>query len=63
MPKSLKFKGWLAENKIKQADVAKILAITPELTNAKINGREDFTLAQVRKLCEYYKLSADDFFV
>lgn len=63
MPKVLKFKGWLVENNIKQAEIASVLGISRELTNAKINGREDFTLAQVKTLCEHYKLSADIFFV
>lgn len=63
MPKVLKFKAWLVENNIKQAEIASVLGISRELTNAKINGREDFTLAQVKTLCEHYKLSADIFFV
>ena len=63
VPKVLKFKAWLVENNIKQAEIASVLGISRELTNAKINGREDFTLAQVKTLCEHYKLSADIFFV
>lgn len=63
MPKVLKFKAWLVENKIRQAEVASILGISRELTNAKINGRVEFTLAQVKTLCEHYGLSADIFFV
>lgn len=63
MPKVLKFKAWLVENNIKQAEIASVLGISRELTNAKINGREEFTLAQVKTLCEHYKLSADIFFV
>lgn len=59
----MKFKAWLVENKIKQTEVAELLGITRELLNAKINGHKDFTLAQVKRLCEYYKISADDFFV
>ena len=63
MPKVLKFKAWLVENNIKQAEIASVLGISRELTNAKINGREEFTLAQVKTLCEHYKISADIFFV
>lgn len=59
----MKFKAWLVENKIKQAEVAKVLGITRELVNAKLNGHGNFTLAQVKRLCDYYKISADDFFV
>ena len=63
MPKVLKFKAWLVENKISQSEVASVLGISRELTNAKINGREEFTLSQVKTLCEHYGLSADLFFV
>ena len=63
VPKVLKFKAWLVENNIKQAEIASVLGISRELTNAKINGREEFTLAQVKTLCERYKISADIFFV
>lgn len=63
MEKLLKFKAWLVENQISQAEVAKVLGITRPLTNAKLNGREDFTLSQVKTLCEHYGISADDFFV
>ena len=59
----MKFKAWLTEHKIRQEEVAKVLGISRELVNAKLNGRQDFTLAQVKRLCEYYKISADDFFV
>ena len=59
----LKFKGWLVEHKIKQADLAELLGITSENVNAKLNGRQEFTLSQVKKICETYGISADDFFV
>lgn len=59
----LKFKGWLVEHQIKQADLAELLGITSENVNAKLNGRQEFTLSQVKKICETYGISADDFFV
>lgn len=59
----LKFKGWLVEHQIKQADLAKLLEITVESVNAKVNGRQEFTLSQVKKMCETYGISADDFFL
>ena len=59
----MKFKAWLIEHKIRQEEVARVLGISRELVNAKLNGRQEFTLTQVRRLCEYYKISADDFFV
>lgn len=59
----LKFKGWLVEHQIKQSDLAELLGITVESVNAKVNGRQEFTLSQVKKMCETYGISADDFFV
>ena len=58
---NLKFKAWLVENKIQQAEVAEILKITPENVNAKLNGRLPFTFEQVQTLCRHYKISADDY--
>lgn len=59
----LKFKGWLVEHQIKQSDLADLLGIAAENVNAKLNGRQEFTLSQVKKICETYGISADDFFV
>ncbi len=59
----LKFKGWMVEHQIKQADLAELLGVTVESVNAKVNGRQEFTLSQVKKICEAYSISADDFFV
>lgn len=59
----LKFKAWLVENNIKQKDVADLLEISIENLNAKVNGKQNFTLAQVKKICETYNISADLFFI
>lgn len=56
-----RFKAWLVENGIKQSEVAEVLGITPQLCNAKVNGKQPFTLAQVKKLCQQYKISANFF--
>lgn len=61
--KTLKFKAWLVEHNIRQGEVADLLNITFESANAKINGRQDFTLPQVKTLCVHYGLSADEFFI
>ena len=63
MQKLLKFKAWLVENNISQEEIAGVLGISRTLTNAKINGRKDFTLSQVKTLCKHYGISADNFFV
>ena len=61
--KKLKFKAWLVERGIKQTEVAKLLNISFEAANAKINGRQDFTLPQVKTLCLHYGISADEYFI
>lgn len=59
----LRFKGYLAENKIKQSEIAEILNITVQSVNRKLNEKEPFTLEQVKTLCNHFKISADVYFV
>lgn len=59
----LKFKGYCAEHNIKQSEVAEILDISVQQVNRKINGKEAFTLEQVKILCKHYEISADEYFV
>ena len=59
----LKFKGFCAERKIKQRDIAKLLDITVQNVNKKMNGKEPFTLEQVKTLCKHFSISADEYFV
>ena len=59
----LKFKGYCAENKIKQTEIADLLGIKPESVNRKLNGKEPFTFEQVKKICNRYKISADVYFI
>jgi transcriptional regulator with XRE-family HTH domain len=59
----LRFKGYCAENKVKQSEIAEILNITVQSANRKLNGKEPFTLEQVKTLCEHYSISADEYFV
>ena len=59
----LKFKGYCAENRIKQAELAKLLGCSLQSINNKINGRQDFTLAEVKILCSHYGISADTYFL
>lgn len=60
--KNLKFKGFMAENGIKQAEIAELLGVDISNANLKINGKQDWTLAQVRAICEKYKISANEYF-
>lgn len=59
----LKFKGYCAERGIKQAEIAETLGIDISNVNLKLNGKQDFTLSQVKTLCEKYEISADEYFV
>ena len=59
----LKFKGYCAENRIKQLEIAEILGISVQNVNRKMNGKEPFTFEQVKKLCKHFNISADEYFV
>lgn len=59
--KNLKFKAWLVEHEIKQAEVAELLNIDISNANQKINGNQPFTLEQVKLICQKYSISADIF--
>lgn len=59
----LKFKGYCAENKIKQTEIADLLKITVQSVNRKLNGNEPFTLEQVKIICKHFEISADEYFV
>lgn len=59
----LKFKGYCAERGIKQSEIARVLNISVSNVNMKLNGKQPFTIAQVKKLCEHYRISADEYFI
>lgn len=60
----LKLKGFLVENQIKSQDVAKLLGLTDTSFSKKINRNgQDFNAAEIRKMCEEYKLDANVFFL
>lgn len=58
---SLKFKAWLAENRIKQKEIMELLDLSRTSIDKKVNGKEDFTLPQIRTICDKYGISADIF--
>lgn len=60
---TLKFKGYCAENGIKQADIAELLGITVSNVNEKMNDKQPFTLEQVKILCKKFQISADEYFI
>ena len=55
------FKAYMLAHNIRQKEVADLLGISITSVNQKLNGRQDFSLAQVRVLCETYGVSADIF--
>lgn len=59
----MSFKGWMADNGVKQKEIAELLGISITATNAKVNQRQDFTLEQIKKICAHYGISADIFLV
>ena len=58
---ALEFKAWLAAHKVKQKELAELLDLSPYSVYKKVNGKEDFTLPQIRTICEKYGISADIF--
>lgn len=64
MVKYLKFKQFLIENNIKRKDIAKLLGISLTLTSSKLNtNKDDFTLKQIRTLCNKYDLDSNVYFI
>lgn len=59
----LKFKGYCAEHNIRQKEISEVLGITIANVNEKINGKQPFTLDQIRILCKTYSISADEYFI
>lgn len=56
-----KFKGFLTERGLTYRDVGDLLGITPTSVGAKINGRSDFLLSEVKKIKMEYKPERDIF--
>lgn len=61
MEQILSFKGWLVQNHITQIELAKLLGISVQSVNNKVNNRKPFTMAQVTKICSTYGISANIF--
>lgn len=64
MVKYVKFKQFLVENNIKRKDIAKLLGISLTLISSKLNtNKDDFTLKQIRTLCNKYNLDSNIYFI
>lgn len=59
----LKFKGYCAENNIKQTELADLLGLSVQTVNAKLNGKRDFTLSEVKAICLHYGINANIYFL
>ena len=51
-----KLKGKMTEKHISQKKLSKMLGITVQSLNAKLNGRTQFTLEEVVRITEYLKI-------
>jgi predicted transcriptional regulator len=59
-----KFKAFLVEKGIKQSEVAELLGKSTFAFNQKVNGTGgDFTMTEVKLICQNYEISADGFFL
>lgn len=61
MDNMLGFKGWMAENHVTQTELAKLLGLSVQSAHLKVNGKVPFTISQIAKICDTYKISADIF--
>ena len=57
----LKFKAWMVQNRISQSALAELLNLSLQSVNKKVNGKEDFSLKQIKVICDTYGISADIF--
>jgi len=59
-----KLKGYLAENGIKQKDLALMIKMSEVSFSQKINrAGSTFSLDEVKAICDVLNISADDFFL
>lgn len=63
MGEQMSFKAWLVQHKVPQREIANLLGVSLAIVNAKLNGRSDFTLSQIKTICNKYNLSADIFLI
>ena len=61
MQQTLNFKGWMAANRVKISDIAALLGVSYQSAYMKVNGKGNFTLSQISKICQRYNISADIF--
>ena len=58
-----KFKGYLAENNIKQKDVAVLINMSSSTFSKKLSGKgSDFSIQDLKEICQHLKIKAEIFF-
>lgn len=57
----LVLKGWMAAHRVKNKEIAELLGISQQSVSKKLNGYEDFSMAQARLIVQHYGVSADIF--
>lgn len=59
-----KFKAFLDETGVIQKEVADLLGKSTSAFNQNLNGTGgDFSISEIRVICEKFKISADDYFL
>lgn len=59
-----KFKAFLDEKGVQQREVAVLLGKSPSALNQNLNGTGgDFSISELRVICNTYKISADEYFL
>lgn len=58
-----KFKGFLAEKDIKQKEIANLIKVSEPTLSRRLNGRgSDFSIQDLKKICQSLGIKADIFF-
>lgn len=57
-----KLRGLMAEKNVRQADLANFLGISVNCFSAKINGKVDFKVSELNKICEFLAVRPEIFF-
>lgn len=63
MPEQVKLKGLMAENKIFQKDLARLLGVSEKTVNDKVNGNIDFKLSEAQLISGYFGKAIEEIFL
>ena len=54
-----KLLGLLKERGVNQAELAEVIGISPTTLSLKINGKADFKLSEIKRICSFLEISAE----